>query len=166
MKLKLYEIAARFRLLDELLDANGGEITPEIQACLDSLDSALEAKVDNIAALVREGTAEADAYKAERDRLADRERAARNKAARLKAYLLESLKAAGKDKVKGRWFSARVALASQPSITFEGDSWMLPRGFRRETVEPDMAAAREALKRGDALPVGFDVTRSEYLDLR
>lgn len=81
------------------------EIDQEIMACideetgeildvkrLDALQMAREKKLENVACWVKNLLADADAIKAERRQLEEREKAARNKAERLKQYLVENLR--------------------------------------------------------------------------
>lgn len=81
------------------------EIDQEILACideetgeildakrLDALQMAREKKLENVACWVKNLLADADAIKAERRQLEEREKAARNKAERLKQYLVENLR--------------------------------------------------------------------------
>lgn len=81
------------------------EIDQEIMACideetgeildvkrLDALQMAREKKLENVACWVKNLLSDADAIKAERRQLEEREKAARNKAERLKQYLVENLR--------------------------------------------------------------------------
>jgi len=77
--MKLYEID---REIESLVDPGTGEIL-DFEA-FTSLQMAREAKIENMALWAKNLTAEADAIKAERNNLTDRERAARNKADSLK----------------------------------------------------------------------------------
>ena len=162
--MKLYEIAESYRAIDSQLDESGGEVTPEIEAALSALSDRLSEKVDAIGALVREAQAESQAFADEAARLRGRAAAAASKVTRLKAYLLNQLKAIGFDRVKGLRFVARVATASTPTITWEGDGDP-PGPFRRVRVELDGKLAHEAEKAG-TLPEGFKVVRTEYIDIR
>ena len=109
---------------------------------------------------------DAAAYKEMAAAWRDKAAAAERRAASLKEFLRRGLAAAGKDKVKGRWFSARAAVAPRPSIAwaYEGGE-PIPEAFARTRVSLDGAKAFEAYKAED-LPEGFRVAWSEYLDLR
>lgn len=160
----LYEIADEYRAIDALLDESGGELTPEIEDALLVLESRVSDKVDAIGALIREAMVEHEGYAIEANRLRSRAMIAQKKADRLKEYLLGSLKAIGFDKIKGLRFTARVATASTPTITWTGQCDP-PEAYQRVRVELDGKAAHEAFKAG-LLPDGFKVSRTEYLDLR
>lgn len=72
------------------IDDETGEILDEKR--LDALQMAREKKLENVACLVKNLLSDADAIKAERRQLEEREKAARNKAERLKQYLVENLR--------------------------------------------------------------------------
>lgn len=97
--MKFYEIAADYwRLLDAI---ENGEI-PEA-ALVDTLESVtalLEDKADNIACIIKELTAEAEAIKAEEDKLAERRKRKLKRAERLTEYLAECLTNAGCTKIE------------------------------------------------------------------
>ena len=84
--MKLYEIN---NALMELFDPETGEITDV--ALWDVLQMEREAKLEGVACWVKNLLADADAIKAEKDNLAAREKAARNKAERLTAWLERAL---------------------------------------------------------------------------
>lgn len=84
--MKLYEIN---NALMELFDPETGEITDT--ALWDALQLEREQKLEGVACWVKNLLADADAIKAEKDNLAAREKAARNKAERLTAWLEQAL---------------------------------------------------------------------------
>ena len=88
--MKLYEIAADYQ---NLLDAiENGDIPEEaLVDTLESITTLLEDKADNIACIIKELTAEAEAIKAEEDRLAERRKRKLKRAERLTQYLSDTL---------------------------------------------------------------------------
>ena len=82
----LYEIDKEIM---DLADLETGEIT-DFEA-LDNLQMARDQKIENIACYYKNLVADAEAIKAEKDALAERQKAAENKAARLKEYLSYAL---------------------------------------------------------------------------
>lgn len=80
--MKLYEIN---NALMELFDPETGEITDV--ALWDALQLAKEQKLEGVACWIKNLLADADALKQEKDNLAAREKAARNKAERLTQWL-------------------------------------------------------------------------------
>ena len=97
--MKLYEIAEEYENLLAAIDA--GEIPEEALAdTLESIETLLDDKADNIACLIKNLEAESEAIKAEEKRLAERRKAKENRAESLKAYLSATLIKSGKLKVE------------------------------------------------------------------
>lgn len=83
----LYEID---KMITDLADPETGEIT-DFEA-LDNLQMARDQKIENIACYYKNLVSDAEAIKAEKDALTERQKAAENKAARLKEYLSYALR--------------------------------------------------------------------------
>ena len=82
----LYEID---KAITDLADPETGEIT-DFEA-LDNLQMARDQKIENIACYYKNLVSDAEAIKAEKEALAERQKVAENKAARLKEYLSYAL---------------------------------------------------------------------------
>ena len=92
--MKLYEIAQEYEAFIAAVEA--GEIPEEAVAdTLESITSLIEEKADNIACLIKNTMAEAEAIKAEEKALAERRKQKENLVDRLKTYLAETLTGAG-----------------------------------------------------------------------
>lgn len=161
--LTLYDIPARYRELEEQIIEADGELTPEVEAELDSLQDAFERKAEYIALLSREARAEAKAVKEEEDRLKARRTAAENRESRLKDYLQACLTRAGVDRVEGDRIKARIQDNSRPSIRWMGEEDAIPEPFKRVRVDLDGSAAYETWKDGEPLPEGFVVETGRHL---
>lgn len=138
----LYEIDATIL---NCCDAETGEI---IDAdALDALMMEREAKIENIALYIKNLTADAAAYKAEKEAFAAREAQAANKADRLKKYLTAAL--------NGQKFStARCAVSFRRSEKVEIDEESsIPVEYMNETVKrtPDKTAIKAAIKAGQEI---------------
>lgn len=83
----LYEID---KAITDLADPETGEIT-DFEA-LDNLQMARDQKIENIACYYKNLVSDAEAIKVEKDALTERQKAAENKAARLKEYLSYALR--------------------------------------------------------------------------
>ena len=138
----LYEIDVA--ILD-CCDIETGEI---IDAdALDALMMEREQKIENIALYIKNLTADAAAYKAEKEAFAAREAQAANKAANLKKYLTTAL--------NGQKFStARCAVSFRRSEKVEIDEESsIPAEYMTETVmlKPDKTAIKAAIKAGQEI---------------
>ena len=137
--------------------ANLYEIDQQILSCIDketgemidferfeSLQMERNQKIENIALWIKNLQSDALAYKAEKEAFAEREKAAGNKAKRLKEWLAEAL--------EGQKFStAKCAISFRRSeqVIIEDEN-LVPKEFVKETVEykPDKIAIKELLKGG------------------
>src|SRR5690349_13726450 len=93
MGIKLYDLAAEFSALSDTLTAD--EVPPDVEAGIDALNLAIEAKVGGCVAVWQTLLAEAEAYRGESRRLAAMAQARERGAERLKAYVSRSLDLAG-----------------------------------------------------------------------
>ena len=135
----LYEID---KGIMECLDAETGEvIDPER---LDALFMERNQKIENVACWVKNLLSDAEAIKAEKDALADREAKCRKKAEDLKLWLARTL--------EGQKFNtARCAVSFRRSEKVEVDDVeSIPAELKTETitVNPDKKAIKALLKEG------------------
>lgn len=92
--MKLYEIGAAYQQLQE--DIENGLIPEEaIPDTLECITMALDEKADNIACLIKNLQAEAQAIKAEEEKLAERRKSKEKEADRLTQYLSDILLQSG-----------------------------------------------------------------------
>jgi len=150
--MKIYEIPGALRELLDRLDADPdtGEVDGEALAAYAEYTTAAAEKLEGTACYCRELKAEAEAIKAEEERLAKRRKALENKSERLKAYMMPALEAMG-GKVKGVMVSLRIS-KTQSVTVFDIDA--LPDAFKRVVtkVDPDKMAIKKALKSGERIP--------------
>lgn len=107
--MKLYEID---QAIESLINPDTGEIA-DFDVFMD-LQMEREAKIENVALLIKNLTADAKAIKAEKNALAEREAATENKVERFKNYL--------KDILCGEKFSTpKVAISFRKSAAVEVD---------------------------------------------
>lgn len=150
--MKIYEIPGALRELLDRLDADPdtGEVDGEALAAYAEYNAAAAEKLEGTACYCRELKAEAEAIKAEEERLAKRRKALENKSERLKNYMMPALEAMG-GKVKGVMASVRIG-KSQAVTVFDIDA--LPDAFKhvKTTIDPDKVALKKALKSGEVIP--------------
>lgn len=127
------------------IDLETGEvIDPEL---LESLQMARDLKLEGVACWIKNLLSDADAIKAEKDALADREARCRKKAEDLKKWLAEAL--------GGQKFStAKCAVSFRKSTKLEVlDADSIPKELMVETVtvKPDANAIKALLKDGQTV---------------
>lgn len=97
--MKLYEIVEEYESLLAAIDA--GEIPEEALAdTLEGIELLLDDKADNIACLIKNLEAEAEAIKVEEKNLSERRKSKEKRVKDLKAYLSETLLKAGRTKIE------------------------------------------------------------------
>lgn len=158
--MKLYELVDAALDLQEQLEA--GEM--DEQAFTDAIDAiGLDKKVESVCYVLRNLEAEAEAFKAEKERLAAREKTARNAVERLKAYLVENVKALGVKTIKAGTFALSLGKSKSVDVT---NSEQIPAEFWiNQEPKLDKAGISKALKSGAEVP-GARLAETEYLRIR
>ena len=139
----IYEID---QAIMECVDLETGEIIDTEK--LDKLQMEKEKKLENVACWIKELKAEAEAIKAEKQILANRQKVAENKAESLKKYLAYAL--------DGKKFSTAKCAVSfrnteRVEITQEGLEALMKEHYELLTYkapEPNKTAIKQALKDG------------------
>lgn len=162
MPLHLYEINDEIAAILASVDENG-ELTQEQADKLTAMEMAFDAKVEAVVKFIRSLDAEAKAYKAESDRLADLRRARENRAGWLKNYLADQMRQRNIQKAGTPMGGARIQ-AGPPRVDIT-DATLLPAEFL--VAQPplvDKAKALTALKAGETVP-GAALVRGEFVKL-
>lgn len=141
----LYELANEINLLDELIEQNEGEVTPEIEEQLAALTGEHEQKLENICKWVKSLIADSLAYREEARVFTDKARRAEAKVDWLKEYVLKhrgSLTKAGVIQLKVR---------SSESVEVENID-ELPEEFKQYKPSAKKTEIKKELKAGIAVP--------------
>lgn len=128
----LYELTGDYMaLMDALDNAETEEEADELLAQIESLQDTISDKAEAYARIIRNKTAEAEALKAEADRLTARRKAAERVVDELKARLKDSMTAVGATKLTtsiGAWSiqtnPPSVAITDEAQIPAE---WRIPQ---------------------------------------
>lgn len=162
----LYEIAADYRdmaarladldlpddVVADTLEAEGGE---------------LQVKASNVGFVCRNLEASAAAIKDAEAQMAARRKALENRAARLRAYLLDSMTLAGVDKIESPYFA--IAIRKNPPSLEVLDEAQVPTGYFTSPPPPPPALDRKliltALKEGVDVP-GCRIKQSRRVDIK
>lgn len=146
MAFKLYELTAAYQEVLDLITDN--EVEHEGFAdTLESIDDAIEEKLNSTAIIIKTLDAQAKALKEEEDRLKKRRQALENNSKRLKAYAEDALIATGRDKIKGSTFTLRMQ--NNPPSALILDEKVIPGHYLIEVAPAiDKKAMLEDLKNG------------------
>lgn len=153
--MNLYEINAEIL---KVVDFETGEILDEDK--LNELEIAKEVKIENILLYIKNLTAEAAAIKAEKDALAERQKAKENKAESLKQYVAAFL--------NGSTFeSAKVRASFRKSEVLEiSEGAIVPEEYLKyKEPEINKAELKKAVKAGLQLE-GVQVIENQNLQIK
>ena len=131
--MKLYEFTLAYQKALDFIEATEDDLTEGQWDVLTRLEGAFNDKIERVGMFARSLTADAEAVKAERQRLAAREKSVARKIAWLKDYLQHSLEATGKDRVAGTILT--VALRKAPVSCVVKDLEQVPVTFKQEVHE-------------------------------
>jgi hypothetical protein len=161
------EIASNVRNL--IAQADDGELTADLEQALTDAAGSLNDKHDAIRAVMNELQARGDRRKAEADRVAGLAKKALDDVARLKAWLMLGMRAAGVQKIETDLFKTSIVRnGGNPSVLFDGPVDALPARFQKATttVSLNRDEVLAAHKAGETLPDGVRVERGERLALK
>lgn len=151
--MRLYELDEQLSAIEEALIAGESEGVDEatgevfnLKEALDSLKMDRDEKLKSIHRWILSLTAEAEAIKAEEQRLSARRKRIESRENNVKDYIAGYLKGE-KWSVPGHTFSFRPSKKVYCNVPVAE----LPIEYRRITEEPDLAAIKEALKAGEAI---------------
>lgn len=164
--MRLYEIDEQLAAaIEAAFDPETGEILDEDAfGRMNELEMERETKLEGVALWVKDLLAEADAVKAEKDKLAKRERQLKDKADHLKAWLAYGLQG---EKLK----TPRVVVSWRSSEAVEYDpdkidvDKMDPDFLKLPPVELNKAAIKAALKEGREVP-GFWLEKRQNIQIK
>lgn len=143
----------------ECLDLETGEVIDPYR--LEILHMERSQKIENVACWIKNLLSDAEAIKAEKDALADREAKCRKKAEDLKRWLGNAL--------EGQKFNtARCAVSFRRSETVEvSDVALLPDDLKRvkTTVEPNKTAIKALLKEGQEV-IGCCLVENQNIQIK
>ena len=151
--LALYEIVAEFRdAAAQLSTLDVDEQT--IDDTLEALRFPLEQKATNVACIVRNLEATAEAIKQAENQMADRRTAIENRAKRIREYLRVNMESAGVKEIDSPWFKLSIR-KNPPAVVIERET-DVPKLYMRQAPPPPPAPDKReilaALKAGDVVP--------------
>ena len=163
----LYELTEDMRLIQDVIDLAGGELTEAVEAALDAAalnkDNA-EAKLEGYGKLLANLAADVEGYKAEEKRLAERRRAVENLTNRLKDNVFEYMTAAKKSKIKAGTFTFAVQKSS-PALAIESELEIPGDYYIEQDPKLDRKTLLAALKTGVEVP-GCSIKQGSHLRIR
>ena len=156
----LYDLTQDFKQVQSLID-EGGE---GLQDTLDSINLAIEDKLENIGKVIRNLDGEMEMLKNEETRLADKRKALEANKNRLRMYVEDQLAITGKDKAKAGLFTFAMQ-NNAPSLKVVDENKIPKDYFIPSDPKLDKTAIKNAIKDGDDIP-GAELVRGRSLRIR
>ena len=159
---KLYELTQNYNNLLELVD-NPDVPTEMLEESLNSIDDEIDTKAENIAKVIKSIESDIAGLKGEEKRLADRRKSLEGRIDNLKEYVEGSMRAVGKEKIRGKVFTLGIQ-KNAPSVDII-DEDVIPEQYfitKKELSKKDILVA---LKKGEEVP-GAAVKQTESLRIR
>ena len=158
----LYTIAEDQRLINELLEANGGELTPEIEEAMLITEENFLAKAEAYGATISEYDAQAEACANEIKRLTAYKKTCENIGKRMKERLAMAMEAFETDKVTAGTF--RFSFRNSTAVVVENEEMIPDEYFKTERTlcKKDLM---QALKDGELI-AGATLEQRRSLQMR
>ena len=159
---KLYELTQNYNNLLELVD-NPDVPTEMLEESLNSIDDEIDTKAENIAKVIKSIESDIAGLKGEEKRLADRRKSLEGRIDNLKEYVEGSMRAVGKEKIRGKVFTLGIQ-RNAPSVDVI-DEDVIPEQYfitKKELSKKDVLVA---LKKGEEVP-GAAIKQTESLRIR
>lgn len=162
----LYKLNDEYaRLMAELDFADTEEDAAHVWTEIDQIEASIADKADAYARILRNKQAEAEMYKAEKQRFEKLQKSAENAVERMKSVMLETMQLTGDQEMVtsiGKW---RRQL-NNPSVVIE-DETAIPTDFRVPQPDKiDKVAILKHYKATGELVDGIDVVRTESVRFR
>ncbi len=159
--MKLYEISSAYAAILDRMQHDDSE--PVFADTLEALEGELGNKLDMCARVLRTLEAEADAFKAEAERMTARRKTLESRAANLKQYMEDCLVRTGLEKVSGPIFTCSMQL-NPPFVAIEDETRIPPQYFKVVRTL-DKALVSSVLKAGTEVD-GATLARTRSLRVR
>lgn len=141
--MNLYKLTQNYQNVLEIAEQLDAET---LKDTLDSIDEAINDKVENTAYVIKTLEANVDAYASEIKRMQAAKSAMENNAKNLKLYIQESMEKVGLDKVQGNLIKVAIQ-KNQPSVVVT-DEKKLSKYFIEQPPQLNKTILKEDLKNG------------------
>jgi len=154
----LYEIGNQYEILLDVIDSQGGEITPEQEKQLSDLERALTAKIDDYIGYISELEQEAEKLKVLKMKYGKKQQTRENTIDRLKRAMLEQMELRQTDYINGNIGKVRKQFSE--SVNYELDK--LPKKYIEKNPVALISLIKKDLKNGHKIN-GATLDRKPYV---
>ena len=158
----LYTITADQRLINAMLEENGGELTPEIEAAMQITEDNFIEKAEAYGATISEYDAQADACAAEIKRLQAYKKTCENVSKRMKERMTDAMRAFNTEKVTAGTF--RFSFRKSTAVVVENED-IIPEEFFKTERTLNKKDLMDALKAGEYI-AGATLETRQSLQMR
>ena len=145
----LYELTADLLALQEMLE-NPLDDEQVIIDTLEGVQGEYEIKLESYCKVIKNLEADMDALKAEAKRLTDKRKLLEANVDRLKKAMFDSMKATGKDKIKGQLFTVAIQRnGGKLPVIVDVDVAELPDNLVKVVESPDLEAIAKLIDTGN-----------------
>lgn len=162
MKQTLYNITEDQRLINAMLEENGGELTPEIEEAMQITEENFLDKAEAYGATITEYDAQAEACDAEIKRLLSYKRTCQNVSRRMKERLSDAMRTFHRENVTAGTF--RFSFRKSTAVVVENED-MIPDEFFKTERTLCKKELKDALKAGDII-VGAKLETRQTIQMR
>lgn len=163
MRNTLYTITADQLLINEMLEANGGELTPEIEEAMQITEENFLEKAEAYGATIAEYDAQTEVIAAEIKRLTAYKKTCENVSKRMKERMAEAMQAFNTDKVTAGTF--RFSFRKSTAVVVENED-MIPEEFFKTERTLDKRALMDALKGDEYFITGAKLVTRKSIQMR
>lgn len=170
----LYQLTEQMSALESLLEDNGGELTPDIEALWQETGESLTRKVDNYNALIIKLKNYSSNLDSEIKRLQGLKKTADNSLKNVKEHIKSVMEQFGIDKLEGAY--CKISLASSTSTEVDEETVLAPYLSRiaklnlPEWITADLKVSKTALKDAfkdkDVTPAGVSFVKNKSLRIK
>lgn len=156
----LYELQGAYAQIQQMIE-DGAE---DLQDTLESIEGALEEKLESYAMVIRNIESDVEGLKAEEKRLAERRKTMESGIKRMKENMKNAMSSTGEKKIKGEKFTFTVQ-KNPPSLNIVDDKAIPTEFITVETVRNIDKKALLARAKEQEVP-GVEIKQGESLRIR
>lgn len=146
----LYELEQKQIRINEMLEENGGELTPELEAELQIQDFEINEKFESYCKAIKSYEAAILGFKSEIERLKSRKETAERAIAHMKEAMLNAMDLFKLTKIQAGIFTISTRKSQSLDVL---DESLVPDKFKSEvtTIKVDKNSIKDALKNGEKI---------------
>lgn len=172
----LFTLTEQMSLIEQTLDENGGELTPELEEQWVETEESIKQKIDNYNSLVRLFDYRSENLASEIKRLQALKKTTDNSKKRVVEHLKDVMEAFGLTKLEGKL--CKVSLSSSTSTEVDEETLLQKYNEKKDALQAELpswltvkyeiskSALKDAFKGKDITPAGVSFVKNTSLRFR